>query len=296
MTNRRLHPEFFSLSIEDIALDCVADLFRQDENGRFYQVKAYFEGLAYHESSEEELLSHLRRLTFSKVNQGLFRLYNDMDPSLGKILRNIKLAVQALQNFVVVERFGEQCISPAMCETLEHLPSIERNELGMHLFNTEHSDDTVPALLAHLSKCLRNQSAFSRVIPIMDIAFAIRSRYSLPDREKEGVEPVTSMIEEDARRIIADACAATEHEMKPRYVGRNRIAHDLFEKYFLIIRENLEARFLADDGELCSFYDRLVAFLPGLSKDDYRRDHKSKIEYLGRLAHVSVIRELKRHF
>ena len=84
------------LSLKDLALDCVADLFRLDEQGIPVQMRMYFECVNLEEASEEETLILLRRLIFSKVKQGLFRTYNEMDPSLGKIIRNIKLGVNLI--------------------------------------------------------------------------------------------------------------------------------------------------------------------------------------------------------
>lgn len=105
----------------DVAYECISDLFRQDEKGTILQVAAYFEGIDCTHATDQELLIHLRRLVFSKVNYGLFRLLNEADPALGKILRNTRLACQTLQNFDVIERFGDPCLVPAMCDPLEHL-------------------------------------------------------------------------------------------------------------------------------------------------------------------------------
>ncbi len=129
----RLSLDFFRATLDDLALDTVADLFNRDETGKFVQLEAYFEGLSIEESSGEDLLTYTRRLVCSRVNQNLFRLYHENDPSLGKILRNVKLAVGALQNFTVVERFNEQCIVPSMCDTLEHFPEIERADLDREM-------------------------------------------------------------------------------------------------------------------------------------------------------------------
>ncbi len=42
----------------------------------------------------KDLLGPARRLVFSHVNQALCRIYQETDPSLGKLIRNLKLAVK----------------------------------------------------------------------------------------------------------------------------------------------------------------------------------------------------------
>ena len=116
----------FGLSAADIAFDAVADLFREDDDGNLVQIKAYFESIDWEKSEDEELLIHLRRLVFMRTNQGLFRMFQEVDPGLGKILRNTKLAIAALNTFVETDHFGEPCIAPSLCDPLVRLPMREK--------------------------------------------------------------------------------------------------------------------------------------------------------------------------
>ena len=56
---------------------------------------------------EEEATQQLRILVFSKVNQGLFRLYRENDPILARLIRNIKLAVKADPSFKQLVLLGQ---------------------------------------------------------------------------------------------------------------------------------------------------------------------------------------------
>src|SRR5271169_3421423 len=106
----RLYLDFSTIPLEDLALDSIADLFQRDDNGTFIQLKVYFDGLSFEKLSNEEALAYLRRLIFARVNQSILRMYHETDPTFGKILRNLKLAVQSIQSFTIVERLGEQSI------------------------------------------------------------------------------------------------------------------------------------------------------------------------------------------
>jgi cytochrome P450 len=68
----RLMPDQFGMTVDDLAMDVIADLFGRDEHGRFSQLANYFESIAWHEQSEEYLHAATRRLVMSQVTEGLF--------------------------------------------------------------------------------------------------------------------------------------------------------------------------------------------------------------------------------
>lgn len=280
----------------DIAYDCIADLFHRDDGGRLLQLKAYFDGIDIDGSSDEELTSHLRRLIFSKVNQGIFRIYNEIDPPLGKIIRNIKLAVQTLQHFSIIDHYGEACIVPAGCETLEHLPAFDRNELEHELFRVANGGDHVPALLAKLSRGLRAQSERSRVVPLVSVALAIRALYEHPvapvPTQPEAIDRLTH---EDTLQIIKEACRRVKAQTEPKYVAHNKVRRTIFVKYFDVIEETLIAKIADGDGASSSFFDRLKRHIPDLTRKEYGASHKARLEYLAHLAEATAIEDLRRN-
>ena len=295
--NGHLSLDFFHTTLDDLALDTIADLFNRDEQGEFVQLQAYYEGLSIEESSEENLLTHTRRLVCSRVNQNLFRMYQEIDPSLGKILRNVKLAVDALQNFVVVERFNEQSIVPSMCETLEHLPRIDRADLDQEMQSRACGSESVPSLLAKLSQYLREQSERSRIVSLMEVAIAFRSVYSSKrDGDLENPNLDGHLVENEARSIIECVCRKTKDELQERYVGKQKVEAGVFENYFEVIQRLLVSQIVSRDGEGGSLFESLRSFVPGLAREEYNKQHRSKLEYLARLTRRKVVEQLKKNF
>ncbi len=292
LSSGRLHSEFFKSSPDDLAIDCIADLFQQDDSGTFVQIKTYFESLSLGNISEKDLLTHLRRLVFARVNQSVFRMYNEADPALGKILRNTKYAVHTLNNFIEIERFGEQCIAPSACEMLEHLPELDRTELERQLRYHARGSEHIPALLAKLSVYLREQNDHSRVVPIMLVAMVFRSLYSdAPVTQEAIIED--RFIARDASAILHDVCKQPMNETEPKYV--RKIEPVVFKKYFNVIEENLIATIIQQDGDRKSFFTSLKTLMPELTEKEYKKNHKSRIEYLARIAHKRAVKELKKH-
>ncbi|MFN0159318.1 MAG: hypothetical protein ACKVRP_14755 [Bacteroidota bacterium] len=281
------------LNTSDIAYDCIAEIFQQDEQGTLVQLRAYFGSVAFDSLTDEELLAHLRRLVFSKVNHGVFRLYNESDPSLSRILRNTKLAIASLGQFVEVDRFGEPCIAPAMCETLEHLPPMEKDHIETHLLTVARGNESVPDLLAKLAVCLRDQTEYCRLVPLVVVAYALRTVYQSKQRSAGEAAPSDGvMLEDDIVKVVQSVSRQVHAQFKEKYV--KKLQPEVFALYMNAIEQALVDRFVNGNGEDTSLYERMAALLPGLTKEDYKKYHRSRVEYMSRQAHDLAITELKK--
>lgn len=283
------------LSFDDLAYDCIADLFQRNEDGKVIQLNAYFEGLDCAAATEQVLLSHLRRLVFSKVTQGLFRVYQECDPALGKILRNVKLAINLLGNFTEVERFGETCIAPSLCDQRPDLPSFDPYELRTILFGQIKRNDRIPDIIAKLSLVLRQQELNSRIVPLIPFALMLRAYFADAGREESSNPSVEAdLLTEDVRSIIAKATNTLKQEMHEKYVGRRKVCEAEFDNYFLVIQDKLTTVFIGRNGEDFSFYEGLRSLSPDVTREVYHKKHKNIIEYLARLAYGRVVEQFRK--
>jgi hypothetical protein len=288
----KLNLKMFQNSLEDLALDCIADIFQQDEEGNLVQIKSYFDGFPIDKISEPALNVHIRRLVFTRVNQNIFRLYNEIDPILGKILRNVKLSIQALNHFSIIERFGETYILPTMCEPLEHLPMIEEDFLESQIRLNTKAKDNIPSLLSKFSLYLREQNTHSRLISIISVGKIIRSIY-LAANETQDSYSDSHFVISDAGRIIDEVCSQLMNNLEEKYVTKKKIDSESFKNYFEVIKNNLYQIILQQDGEPFSFYDRLHILMPKMSKENYKHYHRAKIEYLAKVAYRETVKKLR---
>jgi hypothetical protein len=272
------------LTTSDLAVDCIADLFRQNEHGAYAQLQAYFSGLQLPVADNEEILTHLRRLVFSKVNQGIFRCYSESDPALAKILRNLKLAVGTLKNFTELERFGEQCLTPALCDRLEHCPPFDRDELERFFLRATTGKEMIPDMMAKLSLLLRDQNEHCRIIPLVTVGLLIRSAYEKKELPSVKTTTVSSILgESEMVTLIQHACAEVSRETREKFVNRKKIDFGQFEAYFKVVEEALLDRFQGKNGDEVSLYDRLRKEIPGLTKIRYINSHRNRVEYFLKL-------------
>ena len=278
----------------DLAYDCIAELFQQGEDGSLLQIRAYFQGIDRRAASDQELLTHIRRIVFTKVNHGVVRFYGEADPDLGKILRNIKLSVQALRSYNVVERFGDTFLLPAFSPSLEHLPPFTREELESELRGVARIDDHVPAMLAHLSRILRGQQHHSRLVSLTTVALAIKSIYFVPAAE-QSVQPAADdpFTVPEILTLVRAACSEVLGRMAPEYIESGKVEREMFRKYAEVIEKNVALRFTGEESDGHSLFAGLQALLPSLSEEEYRCEHRARLEYLARLAYKRSVEMLK---
>jgi hypothetical protein len=67
----------------------------------------------------------------------------------------------------------------------------------------------------------------------------------------------------------------------------------MFEKYFHVLEEELCEKFIGKDGYDFSLYESLKKLSPDLKKEDYKKKHRNKIEYLLKQVNKEVIKRLK---
>jgi len=281
-------------SYRDLAYDCIAELFEQGDDGELMQIRAYFQGIDRAAATDDQLLTHLRRIVFSKVNHGIVRFYSEADPELGRILRNIRLSVQALHNFTVVERFGDAYLLPAFSQSLEHLPSFDREELEAGLRREAHPDDHVPAMLAHLSRFLLSQSERSRFVPLTGVALAIKSLYLTPGAEEPDRVPAEDPFTvSDIMTLVGTACREVLGRMAVEYVETGKVEREMFRKYTEVIEKNVALRFTSEESDGRSLFSCLQAMIPTLSESEYRTRHRARLEYLARLAYKRSVEMLR---
>jgi hypothetical protein len=281
------------LSLSDLAYDCIAELFARDQDGCFFTLKSYFAAFELDRLGDDEFIAEFRHLVFSKVKQGILRLYREIDPQFGKILRNITLSVQASHYFEHVPRSGEPCLVPVACDNLEELPELEAGNIADYLRGAASGREFIPELLRKVTIFLKRQNEFSRVVPLVVLGQAIRQFYGQKCLVGVG-EPVTEIDDTalDAQAVIALGCRQTKERLMPKFVRRDKVRGEVFELYFKVIERYLRGRFVEYEGEGLSLLGCLMTHMPALTIEQCRKEHKNRLEYLARVVGNFVSGEL----
>jgi hypothetical protein len=95
--------------LEDLAWDFIADLFEKDDENMLSTFCQYFNEESLVQMDETDVQSELRKLVFTKVDDNIFRAVGEKDPSLRKIIRNLKLAIRDRECEMCVCHSREKC-------------------------------------------------------------------------------------------------------------------------------------------------------------------------------------------
>ncbi len=282
------------LNLDDIAIDCVADLFVSADSGYFPHLEAYFASQPAETLDDDELLSYLRRLVFSLVNQGLFRLYNSADPTLGKILRNIKIALHHFDSLVQADVFDDQYLMLPDVEPRLELRVLEPEELEAGLRSYLAGTENVPYMLGKLALLLREQSDIAKMVPILLAARTFKSLYTrnTGDEEAGGI-PQHNIETEEIMAVVRKTVQLVRDSKGIAYSRKKKVEPELLDAYFRAIERKLILSF-SDDGAEKGLKELLSEQLEGMSESEYVRLHRNRIQYLARVTGSRVAQMLKR--
>jgi hypothetical protein len=299
-TNGRLPLSLFGLGEADVVHDCIADLFTRSGSGELVEISRYFEYRRISPQSvpDDLLLVHLRNLVFTVAGDNVFRMLNEHDSALGKVIRNIKIAVQKSESWSLETRFEERVLvlrrngkrgtgdgnagQNAMGEPPLHDEQLEPAVLAALARNSE-----IPALLDALGRELERSVERVGPVPMISLAVMIKNGYEKVHVAGERSETAESpMLVEELRTMIGDCCRSVDRAMRPKYVGKGKVCEETFRRYIAALESFLTEEYVVHRditrSSDATYFEYLRTAMPALSRDEYLRDHRPVFEYLGK--------------
>lgn len=271
----------------DVVIDCLADIFQRDESGIFIKIQQYFETLAsdFESKSDDEILILIRQLIFTQVHNNIIRLHSEADPSLGKVIRNIKISLNKDKCFEQINRFGELFIVPNGCDPLFPNPPLPFEKI-QSLFTSEVTiHDNIPEMLRKLQKILIEVEDYQRAVSFILTARMFRDVH-IHGWEVE-YEEITQIDEELQKSEIDEIAEKVSNELKEKmfkkYVTKAKMCEEEFSKCISTIRQILIDNFSNGKPVAASYYEQMKIYMPELSKEQYLGQYRTIIEYLAKL-------------
>lgn len=200
IVSKILPTDLLGLSEADITHDCIVELFSLGPSNELHEIVKYFnyQGISAENEPEEHLFVHLRRLVFSIVNDNIFRLYNEADPALGKILRNIKIALSNQTQFKLTKHFDEYYLELTTCDILSGCVTIRDEDLLHEIYQIIITENEIPGILSKLVKMLTYQEIYKQHVRMILVALAIKKGYEklgAIDQKQIKISPSVNNIE-----------------------------------------------------------------------------------------------------
>ncbi len=292
----KINLNLLGLQERDIVYDCIADLFLRSEDGSLPKIRAYMDssGLEIEKSTDERLLAELRRLIFGKVHNNLIRLLGEVDPSLGRILRNVRLAIEKSDTFVEMHRFSESYIVSNRVEPLMSLPPIPFSLLEQEFSSVANPRLDVPALLDALWTFFSSQVDYQRAVSIVTVGLLFKGVYQRSfdieleqHHQVESGDPVERILD-----LVHILCGQLHRDMQDTYVMSGKTTAENYDKYFCALEDILVDR-TKRTGDRLTYYEYLKCQFPQMTKTDYLNKHKKILEYLVRLGKTMISKKIK---
>ncbi|MFZ4619852.1 MAG: hypothetical protein ACOYNS_04780 [Bacteroidota bacterium] len=292
----RLHLQSFPLTVESIAFDCIAEIFERDSDGSFIELQHYFSGERDPKNtSNDSLMIYFRSLVFTKLNDGIFRLYRENDPVFSKILRNIKNALERTPGILTAERFGIVFIHFAGDDQLNgHLPEFPLDELEGELTGLFRNGDSSGTFLEKLKSIFIPQTDYRRMISLFDCTLLLKRASAFHKVPLDDIfSSDASMLGQDIQSIVVKTLQSIQRDLAKRYVLSGKFSHEEFNQYYCAIEQMILDTYVQSDGSEKSYDQYLQQFMKGLTYDDYRSRHRVHFEYMVKLAKKAVKEQLK---
>lgn len=274
-------------------MDCIAELYQRNEDGTFIVLEQYFNTARWQNLSEEELKISLRRLVFSKVNEGLFRNYREEDPNLAKIIRNIKEAVKHDErvSLTKVRETNWLVIGPAKAE-LNNLPLAPIEILEAHMCSAVCNTSNVYRAVDSFASFLEEHPHYCNGYPLSAFAQVLRASYMnrvLPEPQtlESSYEPI------EVENAISKAVSYVRNSLHDSYVRGGKLSLTLFNHYISAVTKTLKSTFTLYPEAIDSQFEALQTLMPGLSKDVYMSQHRNIMQYLFKLSRTRMLNYLR---
>jgi hypothetical protein len=271
------------LSDVDLVYDCIAEIFHRDEQGRFLKIRSFFEKELsdLDRCSVQELVVTLRRLIAIKVNSNVIRIYAELDPAMGKILRNLRNAIDRSNLFEEVIRFGDIHLVPSGVDPCFDRPPWNTDDLRPAFARVVLIHETVPEMLKKMHQIVAEQSEYQRSVGLVAVARIFKEVFAIGWESDVQVESVEGKVDSvQLMEIVEEVCLNLNRELSPTYVETRKCEPEMFARYLLATRGILRGSLLDPHLDGATFYEYLAEQMPGLTMESYRSDHRPILEYI----------------
>ncbi|XWN37858.1 MAG: hypothetical protein ROO71_02800 [Balneola sp.] len=286
----------FSLLSEkyrSLALDCVAELFEKKE-GKLIVFEKYFLKSDKEELKQSEYQTQLRRLVFSKVNEELFNYYKAFDPSLSKIIRNIKRVLR--EDEISLLKYNPDTNLIFYSKLDAGKPIIPSDLLELKLSKTFKTTLSTKLILIKVGEIFKTHSHYAGSIKVNVLAEVVRNLHQFYNEETEyyNFSEHQDIHNSEIENMVTKAVKITKLDLYPSYVAGSKMSSEDFSKYFMITERILKGDYIFGKGNGKTYFEHFADIEENISKKEYRDQHRQYVEYFVKKSRHYFINQLKK--
>jgi len=299
--------------LEDLALDCIAELFSGDGNGNFPQlIKYYTPFLELENIDDAEILALTRRLVVRKTKQELSRIFRERDPEGAKIVRNIKVAIRSSEKLEIFRDLGKEFVFykngfNINNDTLTDISSLssylrrKSSPIPEDVLHTRFIDiispkDSISSALKKLLNTIYELKDYQNFLPMDVIVKLIRKVKFEGLREKLTADdnvptPLDHLETKEIEGYVKVVMQSIQQKIDKLYLKSGKITPSKAKIYNFALHDVLYDLLHKKDSS--SYYRNLKYYLPQLTQIQYRKEERTIFEYLAKVAKKNFRSHLK---
>lgn len=291
----RLDPNFFGLTLNDLALDCIADLFERDEEGRFPQLVAYFGPMLEGRPSPAQLLGATRRLVFSKVSEGLYRRYREADPGLAKLIRNLRYAIETGSVGTESRRRGGLWVEFAEDAGTSSRPVMDEELLQVRLSAYVDASSSLKDIVAATRDVILANPSYAPGFPLVGLGSVVRRLFDLMAEDPQPKDTsLGELYREDLHELLDASRDRVSVAMRKKYVGA-KLSSGTFDAYIRAAEDCLCAEFVEPGADDATHFDVLHPHMRTMTYEDFRANHRGRFQYVVKKMRTEFLESARSH-
>ncbi len=271
------------ISIQELAVDSIANLFIQDENGNLINLISAFNNWQPPIKTEEEVNFFLNKIVSARVEQNIFKILKEEDPFFSKLLDSVNHLIKQ-SGFCKIHYLGKTYIA----ET--------KQEVFSKSFITLEEFDNLPSelfiqkkfLLTSLLNHLRLETEFNAAIPLNDLIYRLK-HINFSDYLSVDSENIISQRFE--LRDIIDSGFNVASDKLTNYLNKGKLNQQEIDAIKDALKEMIID--LSNGGVSPGLYGYLKPHINNLSEEDYWKKYHNILEYLLKVMKNRIAEVLK---
>jgi len=276
----------------DLPLDAIAELFERNAAGHFVRLRRSYDALNWESLDDNELWTMTRRMVCGQVSDSLFKFYRMADPSLGRIIRNVKRAVGDSEMLCLQRCTGQLYIviqGREIQTSSNPTPEMLESWLSQNMTSTQ----SVTGIAKLIYQFLDSNPERVNAVALSMVAISIRNvtvRLQLPLLDEQ--DSLAFLDEEELTREVIASVFSVLKEKRHFYVSRSKLSEKELSQLGHAVTIRLHAFFSSSGPDPNSNYEACLRFIPALDKDSYRRNYRNVFEYLFQLSRAELVKRV----
>lgn len=287
--------------LQDLALDCIADLFMTDGCGKLPHLERYYGSkLLVPEIDDTEMLILTRRLVVRKTKQELSRIFRERDPEGAKIVRNIKVAIRNSDIMASFREFGKDYVYLSANkngnshegnawndELRKNFPAIPEDFLESEFLEVHHNADPITVSVRKLLTLIDEYKQYQNFLPIEVISRIIRNIRT--ERFRDSIiahqtlfSPMEELQLKEIDEHVNQVMEFVSEKINSQYITTGKISSEKAAIYQHALKDVLYDLLQRRNGS--SYFRHLKSYIPHLTQKQYREQERSVFEYLAKIA------------